>query len=58
MDKRIKMVFAGLCLCVLLVSCMEERDVMPDLDLQELNDSDGIDGIRYGGNEKDTTRVG
>lgn len=58
MDKRLKMVLAGFCICAMLVSCMEERDVMPDLDLQELNDSDGIDQIRYGGNEKDTTRVG
>ena len=58
MDKRIKMIFAGLCLGLMLVACTEESDTMPDLDLQELHEGEGIEEFRYNGDEDDTTRMG
>ena len=56
MDKRVKMIFAGLCLCVLLVGCAEDRDVIPVPDMQEILDHEGIDDIKYRGNNDDTTK--
>lgn len=55
MDKRVKAVIASLFLSVLLVGCMEEKDIIPDLDVQEILDQEGIEDIRYNGEEGDTT---
>lgn len=55
MDKRVKMVFAGLCLCVLMVGCAEDRDTMPVPDMQEMIGDGGIEDLRYKGGKKDTT---
>ena len=52
------MIFAGLCLGLMLVACTEESDTMPDLDLQELHEGEGIEEFRYNGDEDDTTRMG
>ena len=58
-DKRIKMIFASLCLGLMLMACTEERDMMPDLDLQEILDHQGIDDIRYGnGDDRDSSNMG
>ena len=58
MDKRGKMIFAGLCLCVLLVGCAEDRDVIPVPDMQEILDDKGIEDIRYNSNDGDTSQMG
>jgi len=53
------MVFAGFCLCVLLASCAEDAETMPDMDLQEVLDQEGIDDIRYGnGDDRDSSNMG
>jgi hypothetical protein len=55
-DKRVKMVFAGLCLCVLMVGCAEDRDTMPVPDMQEMIGDGGIEDYKNGhGDSSDTT---
>lgn len=57
MDKRVKMVFAGLCLCVMLVSCTDDVDTTPVPDMQEILNDDGIQDIRYSnGSSRDTLK--
>lgn len=56
MDKRIKVVLAGLCLCLFMLGCAEDTDLMPKPDMQEILDHEGIDDIKYRGNNDDTTK--
>ena len=56
MNKYVKLVFASLCFCLLMVGCTEGRDTMPVPSMQEIIGDGGIEDLRYKGGDKDTTR--